>query len=211
MTRARRASLLAVFFAFLVARSCWAVSFYPLPRPGPKGERPPRNAIGVFASKWGVTPFAVGEEPYKISGRLVTLESSLGRNYVLGAAFNSMENHVTAWETHLTRWLESEKAKEKSGSRSGIQVGAVFWKGGYTDRELLLVMSPKAAGRFTADLGFGVYYWDDVPEKKETAWTVFDSVSYALTKKATLNLSTWGVMLKDRSVVRIGLGTGYRF
>ena len=196
---------LAVTVIFSLGTMASAVSFYPLPEPvakdTPKADRPPSTAVGVYATTWEVG--FTGGEPISFSGNLVTIESSVGENYVLGGALNSVEGE-TVWEAHVTRRL---------GGGWGVQTGALFWEGGYTDLQLVAMKSTKRKPDrpWAADFGFGLYYWDADPGLEETAGTAFVAASYDLTKNITANLSLWTIALEDFTVTRSAAGVGYRF
>lgn len=198
---------LVIAVVFSAAAMASAVSFYPLPAPVekevPKAERPPSNAVGIYSASWQAS--AAGVSPVSVSGSLVTIESSLGSSYVLGGAINSLKGGNTVYEVHATRRLPKEL---------GVQVGALFWEGGYTDLELLATKSFRGKGAkqtWAADFGAGVYHWDDEPGYVQTGSTAFVAASYDLSKNITANLSVWSIVLKHFTVTRTAAGVGYRF
>jgi hypothetical protein len=206
MKRVRFIFPLALAAIFSIGAIASAVSFYPLPPPvskeTPKAERPPSNALGVYSASWQARS---GSDTASISGSLVTVESSVGDKYVVGAAFNSLEGGTTVWETHVTR---------RMGKDMGVQAGALFWEGGFTDLELLAVKSlrAKVAKRpWAVDVGLGVYRWDDIPQYKETGGTAFVAASYGLSKNVTANVSVWSIALSEFTVTRTAAGVGYQF
>jgi len=177
-----------------------AVSFYPLPPPSekglPKAERPPSSAVGLYAASW---QFESGGVAVTMSGTLATIESSVGKDYVLGAARNSIEG-IDLWEIHATR---------RMGKDLGIQVGEVTAEGA-TDWQvagLKSFRSKDAKKPWAADVGLGIY----MPDGGDTAGQAFVAGSYDISKGITANLSVWSIAFQDLSVTRTAFGVGYRF
>jgi hypothetical protein len=148
---------------------------------------------------------------------LATIESAVGKDYVVGGALNSLEGG-NIWEVHATR---------RFGKDMGAQVGVVSYSGG-TDWEALAVKSfrgkdPKKP--WAADIGLGVYSPDSAilgdGFSVSTGGQAFVAASYGVGKNITANLSIWAVNFSwdynplavsgTASWTRSAFGVGYRF
>jgi len=205
MYRTCLAVALLVAFATVPA---FAVSFYPLPEPAakgvPAGERAPSNGVGIFATSWGVS--ASGGGTNTTSGVLLTGQFAVGEKWVVGGAYNNVED-TSVTEGNVTYRL---------GGGWGVQAGLVHWEGGCDDYLLCGVKSfrDKVKDAWQADVGLGWYSWEWAGgDPREDAATLFASAGYNVAKNVSVNASVWTIALPDTdvTVTRSAIGVGYRF
>jgi len=190
-------------FLLSVATVASAVSFYPLPAPQekgvPKAERAPSMAVAVYATSWEVN--VGGTTIGTVDGTLATIEASVGKDYAVGVAMNSIEGGGDPlWDVHATRRL---------ANGLGVQVGALT-SGGFTDWQVAAMRSFRPKGPkqvWAADLGVGAYF----PDGGDAGGQAFVAASYDVAKNITANLSVWSISISDVTLTRTAFGAGYRF
>ncbi len=205
----RTGIVLALVAALLVgATSAWAVSFYPLPAPAEKGapeaERGPLGGVALMASSWEV---ASGGGTVTASGALLTGQFAVGKEWVVGGAFNSIKvagDRVTFTEGNVTYRLPRDW---------GVQAGLIKYEGG-TDYLLCGVKSFRDARKdaWQADVGLGWYGAEMTDGSRDSGATMFLSGAYNIARAVSLNASVWSISLPDdTSMTRSAIGVGYRF